>query len=175
MAKDLSNKTVVLGLSGGVDSAVAAILRDPTPIHWDREATRALGLEGRLLNQSPVNLGYVINMLIAWAGPTCLRRLRTEFPLPVFDGDRVVEFFEKPEAGEGWINGGFFVLTPGVFDYIEGDASIFERECVEQLALDGQLAGHRHYSFWSCMDTIKEKQLLEEIWATDKAPWKIWS
>lgn len=68
---------------------VAAILRDPTPIHWDREATKALGLDGKLLNQSPVNLGYVINMLIAWAGPTCIRRLRTEFPLPVFDGDRV--------------------------------------------------------------------------------------
>lgn len=68
---------------------VAAILRDPTPIHWDREATRALGLDGRLMNQSPLNLGYVINMLIAWAGPRCLRRVRCEFPLPVFDGDRV--------------------------------------------------------------------------------------
>ena len=69
---------------------VAAILRDPTPIHWDREVTRALGLEGRLLNQSPINLGYVINMLVAWAGPTCIRRLRAEFPQPVFDGDRVI-------------------------------------------------------------------------------------
>ena len=67
----------------------AAILRDPTPIHWDRDATRALGLEGKLLNQSPLNLGYVINMLIAWAGPACVRRIRTEFPLPVFDGERV--------------------------------------------------------------------------------------
>ncbi len=68
---------------------VAAILRDPTPIHWDRDATRALGLDGRLLNQSPINLGYVVNMLTAWAGPTCIRRVRTEFPQPVFDGDRV--------------------------------------------------------------------------------------
>jgi acyl dehydratase len=68
---------------------VAAILRDPTPVHWDREATKVLGLDGRLLNQSPINLGYVINMLIAWAGPACIRRLRAEFPLPVFDGDRV--------------------------------------------------------------------------------------
>jgi len=68
---------------------VAAILRDPTPIHWDREATRALGLDGRLLNQSPINLGYVVNMLVAWAGPACIRRIRTEFPQPVFDGDRV--------------------------------------------------------------------------------------
>jgi acyl dehydratase len=68
---------------------VAAILRDPTPLHWDRDATRELGLDGKLVNQSPINLAYVINMLIAWAGPTCIRRLRAEFPLPVFDGDGV--------------------------------------------------------------------------------------
>lgn len=68
---------------------VAAIFRDPTPLHWDREATRAAGFEGRLLNQSPVNLGYVINMLMDWAGPTCVRRIRAEFPQPVFDGDSV--------------------------------------------------------------------------------------
>ena len=66
---------------------VAAIFRDPTPLHWNREATRAIGFDGRLLNQSPINLGYVINMLMQWAGPTCLRRIRTEFPQPVFDGD----------------------------------------------------------------------------------------
>ncbi|HIF92735.1 MAG TPA: protein dehydratase [Myxococcales bacterium] len=68
---------------------VAAILRDPTPIHWDRDVTRAIGFDGRLLNQSPINLGYVINMLITWAGPECVRRIRTEFPLPVLDGDCV--------------------------------------------------------------------------------------
>ena len=68
---------------------VAAIFRDPFPVHWDRESTRAMGFEGKLLNQSPINLGYVLNLLIAWAGPTCLRRVRTEFPQPVFDGDRV--------------------------------------------------------------------------------------
>ena len=68
---------------------VAAIFRDPFPVHWDRDVTRAMGFEGKLLNQSPVNLGYVINMLIAWAGPTCIRRIRTEFPRPVFDGASV--------------------------------------------------------------------------------------
>ena len=68
---------------------VAAIFRDPFPVHWDREVTRAMGFEGKLLNQSPINLGYVINMLMDWAGPTCLRRIRTEFPQPVFDGDEV--------------------------------------------------------------------------------------
>jgi acyl dehydratase len=68
---------------------VAAIYRDPNPVHWDRRATKALGLGGRVVNQSPVNLGYVMNMLMAWAGPTCIRRLRVAFPAPVFDGDRV--------------------------------------------------------------------------------------
>ena len=68
---------------------VAAIFRDPFPVHWDREATRAMGFEGRLLNQSPINLGYVINMLMDWAGPSCVKRIRTEFPQPVFDGDSV--------------------------------------------------------------------------------------
>ena len=68
---------------------VAAIYRDPFPVHWDRRASRAMGFEGKLLNQSPVNLGYVLNMLMNWAGPTCLRRVRAEFPHPVFDGDSV--------------------------------------------------------------------------------------
>jgi glucose-1-phosphate cytidylyltransferase len=92
----------------------------------------------------------------------------------VFEGDRVTEFYEKPEAGEGWINGGFFVLNAGAIDYIEGDATVWERDAVERLALDGQLMGYRHYGFWSCMDTLKEKNLLEELWSADKAPWKIW-
>jgi acyl dehydratase len=68
---------------------VAAIFRDPNPIHWDREFSERVGLSGRVVNQSPVNLGYLVNMLLAWAGPTSLRRLRVEFPLPVLDGDRV--------------------------------------------------------------------------------------
>jgi glucose-1-phosphate cytidylyltransferase len=92
----------------------------------------------------------------------------------VFDGDRVTEFFEKPESGEGWINGGFFVLNAGAIDYIDGDDTVWERESVERLALDGQLMGYRHYGFWSCMDTLKEKNFLEELWNGGSAPWKIW-
>lgn len=91
-----------------------------------------------------------------------------------FDGDRVVEFFEKPESGEGWINGGFFVLNRKALDYIDDDQTIWERDPVEKLAHDGQMMGFRHYGFWSCMDTLKEKHYLEELWATGKAPWKIW-
>ena len=91
-----------------------------------------------------------------------------------FEGDRVTEFYEKPEASEGWINGGYFVLNRKVLDYIDDDASLWERTPVERLAQDGQLMGYRHYGFWSCMDTLKEKNFLEEMWASGKAPWKIW-
>ena len=91
-----------------------------------------------------------------------------------FDGDHIAEFYEKPHEAEGWINGGFFVLNTKVIDYIEGDESIWERDPIERLAHDGQLVGYRHYGFWSCMDTLKEKNYLEELWNSGRAPWKIW-
>lgn len=91
-----------------------------------------------------------------------------------FHDDRVIEFYEKSESSEGWINGGFFVLNRKVMDYIEADNTIWERGPVERLAKDGELMGYRHYGFWSCMDTVKEKNILEEMWATGRAPWKIW-
>lgn len=91
-----------------------------------------------------------------------------------FDGDSISEFYEKPEAAEGWINGGYFVLNPKAIEYIDNDESIWERAPIEKLARDGHLMGYRHYGFWSCMDTLKEKNYLEELWASGKAPWKIW-
>ena len=89
------------------------------------------------------------------------------------DGDRIAEFSEKPQIGEGWINGAFFVLEPGVFDYVDGDATQWEREPLERLAKDGQLMAYRHEGFWQCMDTIRDKKLLEELWK-DGAPWRTW-
>ncbi len=90
-------------------------------------------------------------------------------------GDQVGEFSEKPQTGEGWINGAFFVLEPGVLDYIEGDQTQWEREPLERLAKDGQLMAYRHYSFWQCMDTLRDKKLLQELWDAGAAPWKVWS
>ncbi|KPJ66648.1 MAG: glucose-1-phosphate cytidylyltransferase [Coxiella sp. DG_40] len=90
------------------------------------------------------------------------------------DGDTVEEFSEKPQTREGWINGAFFVLEPGVFDYIEGDHTQWEKEPLEGLARDGQLMAYRHTSFWQCMDTLREKHILENLWRSGKAPWKIW-
>jgi len=91
------------------------------------------------------------------------------------DDDRITEFSEKPQTGEGWINGAFFVLEPEVFDYIEGDTTRFEREPLEGLAADKQLMAYRHYGFWQCMDTLREKMLLDELWGTGEAPWKLWN
>ena len=93
----------------------------------------------------------------------------------VFAGDQVSEFTEKPQVGEGWINGGFFVLNRGVLDYIEGDATIWERAPLERLAANGELMAHRHEGFWQPMDTLRERHLLEELWASGRAPWKVWS
>ncbi|MFN0090721.1 MAG: glucose-1-phosphate cytidylyltransferase [Acidimicrobiales bacterium] len=89
------------------------------------------------------------------------------------DGDRIVEFNEKPQIGEGWINGAFFVFEPGVFDYIDGDDTQFELEPLSNLAKDGQLMAYRHYDFWQCMDTVRDKKRLEELWASSP-PWKVW-
>lgn len=91
-----------------------------------------------------------------------------------FDGNSVSEFYEKPQESEGWINGGFFVLSPKVLDLIEGDTTIWERGPVERLAHMGELMGYQHSGFWSCMDTLKEKQYLESLWDSGQAPWKIW-
>ena len=85
--------------------------------------------------------------------------------------DRVTAFAEKPQTGEGWINGGFFVFEPGVLDYIPGDQTALEREPLERLAADGQLMAYRHSGFWHPMDTLRDKQLLESLWASGKAPW----
>ena len=92
-----------------------------------------------------------------------------------FEGDRVAQFTEKPQIGEGWINGAFFVLEPGIFEYIAGDDTVWEREPLENLAGDGELVAYRHESFWQCMDTLREKYILESFWQSGNAPWKVWA
>lgn len=91
-----------------------------------------------------------------------------------FEGDRVTEFTEKPQTEGGWINGGFFVLEPAVFDLIAADSTVWEAEPLQRLAKEGQLMAYRHEGFWQPMDTIREKRLLQELWDSGKAPWKVW-
>ena len=90
------------------------------------------------------------------------------------DGQRIVAFQEKPQGDGGWINGGFFVLSPRIMDYIRGDDEIWEREPLQNLARDRQLHAFRHAGFWQAMDTLRDKQHLEELWASGAAPWKTW-
>lgn len=90
------------------------------------------------------------------------------------EGDRVTGFQEKPQGDGGWINGGFFVCSPKVADYIEGDPTVWEREPLERLASEGQLGVHFHHGFWQPMDTLRDRRHLEELWASGNAPWKVW-
>ena len=90
------------------------------------------------------------------------------------DGGRVERFQEKPQIGEGWINGGFFVLQPQVLDYISGDDVLWERGPLETLAEMDQLQAYRHEGFWQPMDTVRDRSLLESLWESGNAPWKVW-
>lgn len=91
------------------------------------------------------------------------------------EGDRVAEFSEKPQTGEGWINGGYMVLERKVLDYIDSDDTYFQKEPMERLAADGHLMAYRHDSFWQCMDTMRDKVYLEGLWDAGDAPWKVWA
>lgn len=91
-----------------------------------------------------------------------------------FDGDRVLDFREKVQTSEGWINGGFFVFEPEVFDYIEGDDTVLEQAPLERLAADGELWAYRLNEYWQCMDTVRDRNVLNELWERSAAPWKIW-
>jgi len=89
------------------------------------------------------------------------------------DGDSVTSFKEKPQLHEGWINGGYFVVQPEFFDFIESDATLLEREPLEQATLVGELMAYRHEGFWHCMDTKRDHELLEQLWTQGKAPWVV--
>jgi glucose-1-phosphate cytidylyltransferase len=92
----------------------------------------------------------------------------------LFEGDQVMEFKEKPQTGEGWINGGFFVMEPGVFDYLHGDATVLEEDPLENLARDGQLMAYKHPGFWQCMDTLRDRNSLESMWQSGRPLWMLW-
>src|SRR5689334_5928675 len=92
----------------------------------------------------------------------------------VFLGDLVSKFVEKPQIGEGWINGGYLVFEPRILNYLDGDESSLELHALERVAADGQLCAFRHEGFWQCMDTLRDKRLLEGYWQAKQAPWKMW-
>ena len=96
------------------------------------------------------------------------------FGIMDMDNDYVRSFREKSKKDSGWINGGYMVLEPSVLDYVNDDSIMFEREPLENIANDGQLVNYKHYGFWQCMDTLRDKNKLEDLWQSGKAPWKVW-
>lgn len=93
----------------------------------------------------------------------------------IFDDDLVTEFTEKPQIGEGWINGGFLVFEPGTFEYLKDDYTSLEADAMERLAADRQLVAYRHDDFWQCMDHLRDVRLLQDLWQQGNPPWKVWS
>lgn len=106
---------------------------------------------------------------------TCTQPAGRFGALDLNEQHQVVAFQEKPAGDGGWVNGGFFVLNPEVFDYLAGDETIWERDPLERLAKDDQLMAYRHRGFWQPMDTLRDKNYLEELWRTHTAPWKLWT
>jgi glucose-1-phosphate cytidylyltransferase len=90
------------------------------------------------------------------------------------EGERVREFEEKPRGDGGWTNGGFFVVSPGIDGYLAGDSTIWEQEPMRTLAAQGQLASYRHHGFWQAMDTLRDRNQLEQLWSSGTAPWRTW-
>ena len=125
---------------------------------------------------SDIDIGKLIAFHQAHGGHATLSAVQPpgRFGALNFEGTRVTSFEEKPQGDGGWINGGFFVLSPKVFDYIADDTTIWERQPMERLASDGELQVFFHKGFWQPMDTLRDKNHLEELWASGKAPWKRW-
>lgn len=145
-----------------------------------KQAANFIGNETFLLTYGDGVANIDINKLLAFHRyHGCLATVTAVRPPARFgeiniETDMASGFQEKPQTGEGWINGGFFVLEPPVADYIQGDEVIFEREPLERLAKERQLAVYRHADFWQCMDTLRDVRLLEKLWQQGEAPWKVW-
>jgi len=101
-------------------------------------------------------------------------RPAARFGRMIFDDDKVVDFKEKPQTDQGWINGGFFVFEPEVFNYLHGDSTVLEADPLEKLAKDGQLMAFKHTGFWQSMDTLRDRNYLESLWEVPNPPWKVW-
>ncbi len=125
---------------------------------------------------SDVNIRDVINFHTSQARVATVTAIQPSARFGALDiqGNEVRKFQEKPPGDGSWINGGFFVLEPAVFDYLEGDSTIWEQEPLRRLASEGQLSAFRHGGFWAAMDTLRDKIHLEELWDTGKAAWKVW-
>jgi len=159
-------------LETGLEAQTAARLRHLAP--YLRDGTFMLTYGDGV---SDVDLDAVLACHRSHGGLATLTAVHppARFGHLAFDGDRVASFSEKPQAQEGWINGGFFVFEPEALDLIpEGEEMALELHLLPRLAAEGELHAYRHQSFWQCMDTPRDRQLLEALWQSGKAPWKTW-
>lgn len=126
---------------------------------------------------SNVNISKLLDFHSQQARKVTITAVRppARFGQMVIENGQVTSFKEKPQIGEGWINGGFFVLEPDIKNYIAGDETAWEFESLEKLATEGQVAAYQHEEFWQCMDTMRDVHLLDRLWSEGKAPWKIWT
>jgi len=172
MHNNKAEKWTVHLIDTGVDTQTGGRLKRLQP--WLQDDTFMLTYGDGVSN---VNIDKLINFhrTKKLIGTVTAVRPPARFGGILFDMDIVAKFSEKPQIGEGWINGGFFVFERGIFDYLEGDQSILESHALEKLAGDHQLAAYRHEDFWQCMDTLRDKRLLESLWQKGQAPWKIWA
>jgi glucose-1-phosphate cytidylyltransferase len=144
-----------------------------------RRLAELLGSETFMLTYgdglSDVNLAELLRFHQAHGRTVTLTAVRppARFGGLCFEGDLVVRFSEKPQIGEGWINGGFMLLEPAIFDYLASDDTSLEADALERLAEGRQLAAYRHEGFWQCMDTLRDKRYLEALWNSGKAPWRL--
>ncbi len=125
---------------------------------------------------SNINLGNLLEFHQSHGKTATLTAVRPQarFGGLKIENDQITEFEEKPQGGEGWINGGFFVFNPEIFQYLENDQTILERKPMIELQKKGQLMAYRHSDFWQCMDTIRDRETLEELWNSSNPPWKLW-
>jgi glucose-1-phosphate cytidylyltransferase len=142
-----------------------------------KQASRFIGNEPFMLTYgdgvSDINIAALVKHHRSHGKLATITAVRppARFGQMLFDDELVTKFAEKPQIGEGWINGGFFVLEPKAVDYVANDQIIWEREPLECLARDGQLVAYQHDEFWHCMDTLRDVQLLNKLWAEGKSPW----
>jgi glucose-1-phosphate cytidylyltransferase len=139
---------------------------------WLRDGTFLLTYGDGLSNVNLTELVRTHRRLGKLATVTAVRP-PARFGGLVFDDGLVREFTEKAQSGEGWINGGFFVFEPELLDYLDGDHTSLEADCLRRLATEGQLAAYRHEGFWQPMDTLRDKRLLESLWQEGQAPWRL--
>jgi glucose-1-phosphate cytidylyltransferase len=125
---------------------------------------------------SDVDIGALVDFHRRQGGLATLTAIQPpgRFGALELEADLISHFMEKPQGDGGWVNGGFFVLEPAVFEYIAGDETVWEREPLQRLAREGNLSAYRHEGYWQNMDTLRDKMVLEEQWASERPPWKLW-